>query len=95
MGRLVRRRLERLPDDFGGPIGGIGAMPGGRDLSRSSPSTPSVMNRSCQRQTQVFDLPVSAMIAEVPRPSTLNKTIRARQTCFRGLLGSATTARNR
>ena len=27
------------------------------------------MNRSCQRQTQVFDLPVAAMIAFVPRPS--------------------------
>ena len=75
--------------------GGIGALPGGRDLSRSRPSTPSCMNRSCQRQTQVLDLPVSVMIAEVHRPSPLRRTIRARQTCFCGLFGSATIARNR
>ena len=32
----------------------------GRVLSRSSPSKPSAAKRSCQRQTQVLDLPVSA-----------------------------------
>jgi transposase-like protein len=32
-----------------------------RLFSRSRPSTPSCMNRSCQRQTQVFDLAVAAM----------------------------------
>jgi hypothetical protein len=41
----------------------------GRVLSRRSPSTPSAANRSCQRQTQVLDLPVSRMIAFVPMPS--------------------------
>jgi len=40
-------------------------------------------------------LVVNAMIAEVPRPSPLRSTMRARQTCFCGLLGSATIARNR
>ena len=31
------------------------------------------MKRSCQRQTQVFDLPVAAMIAFVPSPSARQK----------------------
>jgi hypothetical protein len=35
--------------------GGTGALPGGRDLSQSRPATPSCMNRSCQRHTQVLD----------------------------------------
>ena len=42
------------------------------------------MNRSCQRHTQVFDLPVAAMIATVPSSSSLSRMIRARQTCFWG-----------
>jgi len=42
-----------------------------------------------------LDLPVSRMTAAVPRPAALRSTIRARQTCFCGLLGSATMARNR
>ena len=54
----------------------------GRVLSRKSPSTPSAANRSCQRQTQVLDLPVSRMIAFVPTPSPLSNTICARQACF-------------
>jgi hypothetical protein len=29
------------------------------------------MNRSCQRQMQVFDLPVAALIAIVPSPSSI------------------------
>ena len=64
-----------------GPSGG---MREGRVLSRSSPSTPSAAKRSCQRQTQVFDLPVRRMISIVPTPSALNSTISARQTCFCG-----------
>ncbi|ESZ23734.1 hypothetical protein X733_32710 [Mesorhizobium sp. L2C067A000] len=40
------------------------------------------MKRSCQRQTQVFDLAVASMIATVPRPSSLIKMIFARHTCF-------------
>jgi hypothetical protein len=53
------------------------------------------MNRSCQRQTQVFDLPVAAMMAFVPRPSAVRSTIRARQTCFCRVLPSATMASRR
>lgn len=59
-----------------------GALPGGRVLSRRSPSTPSVMNRSCQRHTQVFDLPARRMISIVPQPDAVRRMIRARQTCF-------------
>ena len=64
-------------------------------LSRSRPSTPSTMNRSCQRQTQVFDLPVAAMIATVPRPSSVRRMIRACQTCFCGDPRAATSALSR
>jgi hypothetical protein len=40
------------------------------------------MYRSCQRQTHVFDFPVAAMIAWVPKPCAVKKMMRARQTCF-------------
>ena len=72
-----------------------GGMRDGRVLSRSSPATPSRMNRSCQRQTHGFDLPVRRMISPVPRPSAVARTILARQTCFCGLFRSATTASRR
>ena len=72
-----------------------GGMRDGRVLSRSSPATPSRMNRSCQRQTHGFDLPVRRMISPVPRPSAVPRTILARQTCFCGLFRSATTASRR
>ena len=58
------------------------AMREGRVFSHKSPSTPSAANRSCQRQTQVLDFPVSRLIAFVPTPSPLTNTICARQTCF-------------
>ena len=72
-----------------------GAVPGGRVLSRSRPSTPSAMNRSCHRHTQVFDLAVAAMMATVPRPSPVSRTIFARQTCFCGEPRAATIASSR
>ena len=72
-----------------------GAVPGGRVLSRSSPSTPSSMNRACQRQTVVLAVPVAAMMPFVPTSSALSSTIRARQTCFWGVLRSATSASSR
>src|SRR6476659_1662042 len=54
------------------------------------------MKRSCQRQTQVFDLPVRRMISLVPTASALNRTISARQTCLCGALRSrASTFRRR
>ena len=67
----------------------------GRVLSRSSPSKPSSAKRSCQRQTQVLDLLVSRMIALMPTPSAVSKTIRARQTCFCGAFRSLTSAWSR
>ena len=59
-----------------------GALPGGRVLSSSSPSTPASAKRSCQRQTVVFDLPVAAMTPFVPTPSAVRRMIRARHACF-------------
>jgi hypothetical protein len=50
------------------------------------------MKRSCQRHTQVFDLPVRRMISLVPTPSALNRTISARQTCLCGVLRSRASA---
>src|SRR5258708_5318345 len=72
-----------------------GGMRGGRVLSHSRPSTPACMKRSCQRQTTDLLLPVRRMIVAVPRPSAVSSTIRQRQTCFCGLLRSATTASRR
>ena len=46
----------------------VSLMREGRVLSRRRPSRPSSAKRSCQRQTQVFDLPVWRMIAFVPAP---------------------------
>jgi hypothetical protein len=66
-----------------------------RVLSRRRPSKPSAAKRSCQRHTQVLDLPVSRMIAFVPAPSALNSTIRPRQTCFCGALRSLTRSSSR
>ena len=43
-----------------------GGMRDGRVLSRSRPSTPACMNRSCQRQTAVLATPAWRMISVVP-----------------------------
>ena len=67
----------------------------GRVLSRRRPSTPASAKRSCQRQTQVFDVPVRRMISTVPTPSAESSTISARQTCFCGVLRSAAIASRR
>ena len=66
--------------------GGSGGMREGRVLSRVSPLTPSCIKRSCQRHTTVLPLPTARMTALVPWPSAVSRTIRARQTCFCGLL---------
>jgi hypothetical protein len=60
-----------------------GGMREGRVLSRKRPPYPSCMKRSCQRQTQVFDLPVWHMISLVPTPSALSSTILARHMLLR------------
>src|SRR3954447_15502404 len=67
----------------------------GRVLSCRRPSMPSFMNRSCQRQTQVFDLPVRRMISLVPTPSALERMIAARQACFCEALRSLVIASSR
>jgi hypothetical protein len=72
-----------------------GGMRDGRVLSRNRPSTPSSAKRSCQRQTQVFALPVRRMISTVPSPSAESSTISARQACFCGVLRSRTSASRR
>lgn len=72
-----------------------GGLREGRVLSRNSPSPPACMKRSCQRQTTDLLLPVRRMISAVPKPSAVSKTIRARQTCFWGLLRLATIAASR
>src|SRR6266436_9023027 len=67
-------------------VSGSGGMREGRVLSRVNPSIPSYMKRSCQRQTTVLPLPTARVMAVVPSPSDVRTTIRARQTCFCGLL---------
>ena len=54
------------------------------------------MNRSCQRQTQVFDLPVRRMISLVPTPSALERMITPpARACFCEALGSSVIASSR
>src|SRR5262249_55070460 len=65
---------------------GSGGMGEGRGLSRGNRSIPSCMKRSCQRQTTVLPLPTAREMALVPAPSAVRTMIRARQTCFCGLL---------
>jgi hypothetical protein len=60
-------------------------MRDGRVLSCSRPSTPSLMNRSCQRHTHGFDTPARRITSAVPQLSAVARMIRARQTCFCGL----------
>ena len=67
MGRFPGRFRERQRDDALGRLDASGLMREGRVLSRSSPSKPSSIKRSCQRQTQVLDFPVRLMIAFVRR----------------------------
>ena len=104
LGHRLRRPVRRLRRGGGASVrrttsatraASTGALPGGRVLSRKVPPTPAAMNRSCQRQTVVFDLPVAAMMAFVPKPSAVSSMIRARQTCFCGVLRSLTMVSRR
>jgi hypothetical protein len=54
-----------------------------------------MMKRSCQRHTQGSETPARRMISAAPQPSAVARMIRARQTCFYGLLRSAATAARR
>ena len=73
----------------------VRGLPGGHALSRRRPSTPSRMNRSCQRHTVAFAEPVSAITAIVPKPSSAGRTIRARRACFTLLLPPPAIASSR
>ena len=68
----------------------IGALPGLRVLSRSRPPTPSSANRCCQRHTIGRLTPTSAATRCTAMPSADARTTRARSTCFRCWLRSAT-----
>ena len=46
------------------------------------PSKASCMKRSCQRQTQVLDLPIRRMISFMPAPFAERRTTSARHACF-------------
>jgi hypothetical protein len=94
--------IDDLCHPGGGPVsrfcwrGGLGerhdafgdVRPQRRDARTSRLVSQETVKRSCQRQTQVFDLPVRRMISLVPTPSALNSTISARQTCLCGALRS-------
>src|SRR6516225_12487703 len=67
---------------------GSGGMREGRVLSRVNPSTPLCMKRSCQRHTTVLPLPTARVMAVVRLSSAVRAMIRARHTCFCGLLRS-------
>ena len=83
MGRLGRRVGQRRRDHTLGHLRAVPRNPRGRVLSRRKPSTPSSMNRCCQRQTQVFDVPVMAHdLVGFPRRRHSRSTMFARQTCF-------------
>jgi hypothetical protein len=53
------------PITFWTVAAGNGGLPGLRVLSRNKPSTPSFMNRSCQRHTTGLALPDRRMISPV------------------------------
>lgn len=95
MRRLERRRFQRHRHDRSGLSSAMGIFPGGRELLRDNPAIPSSMKRACQRHTVIFAVPVCFMMADVPTPSALISTIRARQKCFCGVLRLVTRASRR
>ena len=95
MGRLAGGSPSVSATTRSTATGGKGGRPGLRVLSRTSPATPSRMNRSCQRQTQGLDTLARRMISAVPQPAAVARMIRARQTCFCGLFRSATIRSSR
>jgi hypothetical protein len=56
-------------------------LPGLRALSRVSPSTPSAMNRACNRHTTGFDLPDRRMTSAVPQLSSVARDSRTTTSC--------------
>ena len=72
-----------------------GALPGGRVLSRSSPSTPSKTKRACQRHTAGRLAPVRCATSSTVSRSAEARMILARCTCFTGRFRSAMIASSR
>jgi hypothetical protein len=64
-------------------------------LVAQQPSTPSSINRACQRHTTGLGLPDPRMISAVPQLSAVARMIWARHTCFCGAQGVATNALSR
>ena len=95
MGGLDRRIGKRQSDHARGHLRTERRDARGPRLVVMRPSIPSIMNRSCQRQTQVFDLPERRMISLVPTPSALERMIAARQACFCEALRSLMIASSR
>src|SRR3954454_16495317 len=73
------------------------AEPGGRSraLEALHRAVSRLDNRSRHRRTHGRETPARCPILTVPWPSAAARTILARQTCFCGLLRSATTALSR
>ncbi len=93
---------QRVQAELGGPPGSRRRTQDRRTArsqtrlpASARPSNPSSANRSCQRQTQVFDVPVRRMISFVPTPSAVKSTIWPRHTCFCGALRSLIKAKSR
>ena len=84
----MRRCLVGQGNDTIDGRGRQGRDPRGPGLVTGEPLDPPCMKRSCQRQTTVLPLPTARVIAVVPTPSAVRTMIRARQTCFCGLLRS-------
>ncbi len=86
--RLSRRWAERERHHVLGDLRRQRRDARGARLVAQQAVTPSCMKRSCQRHTAGSATRASRMISAVPRPSAASRTIRARQTCFLGLLRS-------
>ena len=95
MGGLAGRIGKRQRDLSCGAPPARGRNARGPRLPAQGAPIPSLMNRSCQRHTQVFDLSVRRMISLVPTPSALERMIAARQACFCEALRSLLTAASR
>ncbi len=75
--------------------GARGVLPGGRVLSRRSPSTPSSIEAVLPAPDTVLRLAGLSHDGHPASPSSLRRPMRARQTCFCGLFGSGTTVSRR
>jgi len=82
LGRLARRFGERQGHDALAHLGSERRDARRTCLVAQQPVDAILSKRSCQRQTAVLLLPVRPLMAFVPSPSAVARTIAARQTCF-------------